>query len=340
MATTLDFDEIAIGLGLLPPGSEVMGTQTVSRTGYEERELMDYDAESVKVDMALHIKPWGNDFEIIWNSRLGRGNTIYQGANRYSIKDFFMQQHKLEIRNNNFFVRGYVTSEKAGSSYDTRFAAINVNRRWKSDTDWFTDYAGAYIQTFLTTFGTGGAPNPGEIHQQARAFADTGRLIPGTPEFQSAFDAVIADGSLLTGARFIDNTKLYHSDVNYNFSHLTDIADIQIGGSYRLYSLNSEGTIFTDYDGPIDYDEYGAYLQVQKKFAEDKMKFTGSVRYDKAQNFDGNFSPRVSLVFSPGCSTKTQLQSVVPNRIPQSHHTRPVHWSGCRKCTVGRFCSR
>ncbi len=299
VATTLDFDGIAIGLGLLPAGSEVMGAQTVSRTGYTEEELMDYDAESIKVDLAMHVKPWANDFEIIWNSKIGRGNTIYQGANRYSIKDFFMQQHKLELRNNNFFIRGYITAEKAGNSYDARFAAINLNRRWKSDSDWFGEYAGAYIQTFLTTLGMGGTPNPDEIHQQSRALADMGRYIPGTQAFQSNLNAVTNDGSLLTGAKFIDNTKLFHSDVNYNFSHLVDFADIQIGGSYREYALNSSGTIFTDYDGPIKYDEYGAYMQVQKKFAEDKVKFTGSVRYDKAQNFDGNISPRVSLVFSP-----------------------------------------
>ena len=60
-------------------------------------------------------------------------------------------------------------------------------------------------------------------------------------------------------------------------------AEIQFGGSWRQYSLDSGGTIFTDFDGPIDYDEYGAYMQLQKKFADDRLKFTGSIRYDKAQ---------------------------------------------------------
>jgi hypothetical protein len=31
---------------------------------------------------------------------------------------------------------------------------------------------------------------------------------------------------------------------------------------------------------------------------DDRLKFTGSIRYDKAQNYDGNVSPRVSLVYS------------------------------------------
>jgi hypothetical protein len=37
-----------------------------------------------------------------------------------------------------------------------------------------------------------------------------------------------------------------------------------------------------------------------KKMLDYRLKFTGSVRYDKAQNFKGYFSPRVSLVYSGG----------------------------------------
>lgn len=33
---------------------------------------------------------------------------------------------------------------------------------------------------------------------------------------------------------------------------------------------------------------------------DDRLKFTGSICYDKADNFDGNYSPRVSLVYSAG----------------------------------------
>jgi outer membrane receptor protein involved in Fe transport len=64
--------------------------------------------------------------------------------------------------------------------------------------------------------------------------------------------------------------------------------------------MNSQGTIFTDFDGPLKYNEYGVYTQLQKKFMDDRLKFTGSVRYDKSQNFEGQFSPRVSFVYSAG----------------------------------------
>ena len=98
----------------------------------------------------------------------------------------------------------------------------------------------------------------------------------------------------------MDNSHIYHSDANYNFRDIFKPAEIQIGGSYRLYDLNSFGRIYTDETSPIKYNEYGLYTQVQKKLMNDKLKLTGSIRYDKAKNFDGNYSPRVSFVYAAG----------------------------------------
>ncbi len=298
VSTTLNFDAAAG----LPTGT--VGSAVVSRTGYNEADLADYGAESVKSDFAVHFRPFANDFEIILNSRIGRGTTIYQGANRYAVSGFTMQQHKLEIKNKNFFLRGYIVSENSGDAYDTRFAAININRAWKSDVQWFTDYASTYIPTYLGGIQQAGlTPEQASTnaHVAARQAADTGRLIPGTPGFQSAFNKITNDGNLLTGAKFIDKTKFRHVNGNYNFAHLIDNwADLQVGGSFREYVLNSNGTIFTDIDGPISYNEYGAYLQLQKKFLDDRLKFTGSARYDKNEFFDGFVSPRVSLAYTAG----------------------------------------
>ena len=74
-----------------------------------------------------------------------------------------------------------------------------------------------------------------------------------------------------------------------------------MGGSFRTYSLNSGGSIYTDGDGPIDYSELGFYTQGQKKFnlADNlDLKLTGSVRYDKSELFDGFFSPRLAAGFT------------------------------------------
>ncbi|AMC11128.1 hypothetical protein Lupro_07635 [Lutibacter profundi] len=311
VSTSLNFEEIALANGVPAFIASTMGATTVSRTGYKEVDLMDYVAQSAKVDVSLNYRPFDNNVEISYNAKFGQGSTIYQGANRYSIKNFFMQQHKLEVKGDNFFVRGYITDEDAGDSYDSRFAAINLNRKWKSDRQWFTEYAGAYVQTYVGTILAGGTPDPNAIHQQARAFAQTGALVPGTPAFSNALDQVTSDPNLATGAKFQDRTKIYHGDANYNFRDIIDFADVQVGGSWRQYSLNSSGTIFTDYDGPINYNEYGAYMQVQKKFVDDRLKFTGSIRYDKAKNFDGNYSPRLSVSYSLGEGKTRNLRASI-----------------------------
>ena len=282
----------ASGLGIIPD-------VRVTRTGYNEVDLMSNEAKSMKFGGALHFRPLGNDrVEIIWNSKFGRGNTIYQGQNRYNIANFFMEQHKLEVRGKNFFIRGYYTGEDAGDSYDTRFTAINLNRQWKSDKDWFGDYIQTYAGIMLA--GNPQGLSEKQMHQAAREAADTGRYIPGTPEFKAAFDKVTNDPDLRTGSKFKDNTQLYHADGNLNLRDYIDWAEVQVGGSYRQYSLNSYGTIYTDDNGPIDYDEFGVYTQIQKKMMDDRLKLTASARYDKAMNFDGNVSPRLSLAYAAG----------------------------------------
>ncbi|MDO1502364.1 TonB-dependent receptor [Winogradskyella maritima] len=288
-------DEVATNIRAAAGGLGIVPDVVVSRTGYDERDLTNYNAESIKADWGLYFRPWANDFEIQYVGKVGSGNTIYQGANRYNIKGFFLQQHKLEIRNDNFFVRGYVTEDKAGDSYDMVFTGININRAWKSDEQWFGEYINTYVGASLS-----GATDE-QAHAAARAQAETGRLIPGTPEFQSTFNRITNDPDLSTGSRFQDNSKIYHGDANYNLGHLIDFAEIQVGGSYRQYRLNSFGTIYTDVDGPIDYSEVGVYTQIQKSLELSdavELKLTGSLRYDKSELFDGFFSPRLSAGFT------------------------------------------
>ncbi|WP_034042059.1 TonB-dependent receptor [Wocania ichthyoenteri] len=282
----------ATGQPFLPSGANALTPSVnISRTGYNEQDLTDYEAKSVKADWGLYFRPWENDFEISYVGKVGTGTTLYQGLNRYNIENFFQEQHKIELRNDNFFLRGYVVADSAGDSYDMVFTGININRTWKPDLNWFAEYAGTYVLTTL-----GGGTND-QAHAAARVQAESGRFLPGTPEFEAAFNRSINDPDLRTGSKFQDASKYYHSDANYNFSHLIDFAEIQVGGSYRQYNLNSFGTIYTDFDGPIDYSEYGIYTQIQKSLELSEtldLKLTGSVRYDKSEFFDGFFSPRIS----------------------------------------------
>jgi iron complex outermembrane recepter protein len=287
-------------------GYNLLPNEDITRTGYNETDLTQSKVQNTKIDLSLHIKPWANDFEIILQSKFGFGNSIYQGASRYNLNGFFMQQHKIEFKGKNFFARVYGTAEDGGKSYDMTFTALNINRLWKSDQQWFGEYGSAFGAATLGLAKVEVSPGvfksigstPAEAHAYARKVADTGRLIPGTAAFNQAFNKVIADPNILTGSKLVDNSKIYHSDVNYNFKDLFEPAEIQVGGSYRIYELNSFGRIYTDALSSIKYNEYGIYTQVQKKLMEGKLKLTGSIRYDKAKNFDGNFSPRLSFVYA------------------------------------------
>ncbi len=283
-------------LGILPASAvNLLPDTNVSRTGYNETDLTDNKVRNAKVDFSLHFRPFANEnFEVIWQSKFGFGNTVYQGANRYYLNGFFMQQHKIELKGKNFFLRGYTTNEDGGKSYDMLFTGININRAWKDDKTWFGEYAGTFVQATLA------GATPQQAHDAARAYAETGRLIPGTDAFKAAFNTVTSDPDVLTGSKLVDNSRIYHSDANYNFKDLVKFAEIQVGGSYREYQLNSHGRIYTDANGPIHYNEYGMYTQVQKKLMEDRLKLTGSIRYDKSKNFDGNYSPRLSAVYAAG----------------------------------------
>ncbi len=295
---------------LLPSGlAALLPNENVSRTGYNETDLTDNKARNAKIDFSLHFKPWANDTEIIWQSKFGFGNAVYQGANRYYLNDFFMQQHKLEIKGKNFFVRGYTTTEDGGKSYDMLFTGININREWKPDATWFGTYAGAYAQAFAGLFGPIYTSNASASHALARGAADVGRFIPGTTTFNNAFDKVTAEASVLSGSKLVDNSRIYHSDANYNFKDLAKFAEIQVGGSFREYELNSHGRIYTDANSPIFYNEYGVYTQVTKKVLDEKLKLTGSIRYDKSKNFDGSYSPRIALAYSAGQNKQHNIRA-------------------------------
>ncbi|MBK7652830.1 MAG: TonB-dependent receptor, partial [Flammeovirgaceae bacterium] len=65
----------------------------------------------------------------------------------------------------------------------------------------------------------------------------------------------------------------------------------------------SSGTIFNEApDAGVNFqrikiNEFGGYAQIAKTFAE-SLKLTGSIRYDKNENFDGQVTPRLSAVYT------------------------------------------
>jgi outer membrane receptor protein involved in Fe transport len=323
---------------------QMIPNQFISRTGYAERDLADYNTYSLKLNGALHYR-FSDKVEGILQVNYGRGTTVYTGADRYSIANFYLSQIKSEIRGSNFFVRAYTTLENSGDAFATGITGQGINEAWKPSTTWFPQYfqtfGGASFQSYATAFLTAigqGADNAtaiqaaqnavsgnfGAFHGAARAAADTGRLLPGTPEFQAAADAVnsrpIPGNAQGVGARFTDKTNLYHTEFMYNFKNQIDpsVIEIIVGGNYRIYALNSEGTLFaTDDNGDeFNINEFGGYVQLQKRLFEERLKLTGSMRYDKNENFKGQFSPRVSAVLTVAKTHNLRASFQTGFRIP------------------------
>jgi hypothetical protein len=73
---------------------------------------------------------------------------------------------------------------------------------------------------------------------------------------------------------------------------------MQAGISERFYSINSNGTIFFDEPGhPININQFGTFLQINKNFLDEHLRITGAFRYDKNQNFEAQYTPRFSLIY-------------------------------------------
>ena len=306
--------------------NNIIPNLNISRTGYQESDLVNYDATNLKLNGALHYR-LNENVEAIVQANWGTGTTVYTGADRYYIKGFQLGQYKLELRGSNFFVRAYTTQERSGDAYATAILGQGINEAWSgSAAKWFPTYFGSYAQSafqgyagaYLTALGTGQAPGAAlaaaqayansqqtNLLNQARSLADAGRLVPGTPEFQQALEGVtgrpIPGNAQGVGARFLDKTNLYHGEVMYNFSKLIDpkTFELIVGGNLRRYALNSEGTLFARDESGKEFtiDEYGGYAQASKTLA-DVLKLTASVRYDKNQNFKAQISPRFSAVLT------------------------------------------
>lgn len=288
-----------VAAGVLPNAALGVIPQTfVSRTGYRESDLADYGTKSLKLNAALHWRITDR-VEAILQGNYGFGTTVYTGADRYSIANFNMGQYKAELRGANWFLRAYTTQERSGDAFAVGIAAQGINEAWKPSTTWFPQYVGAFAQAKLQ------GANDAAAHGLARAFADQGRLVPGTPAFEAAKNAVISrpipGNASGVGAQFVDKTNLYHFEGSYQFADIK-WADFVVGANYRIYQLNSEKTLFaTDENGDeFTIKEYGGYAQGSKKLFNDKFKLTASVRYDKNENFEGQWSPRVSGVYSAG----------------------------------------
>lgn len=291
------------------------GNTNVSRTGYNEENLVDYNTINAKFSGAVHYKITPN-IEASWNSYFGTGTTVYTGADRYSLRNLKMAQHKLEVRGKTWFVRGYTTQENAGGSYNATAAGVYINSKWKSNQNWFGQYIGTFSETKRQTQG---AYADITIHSSARTASDVGRLLPGSDAYNAALNEARSVPISKGGALFLDKTDLWAGEGQINISEAAGFSDkieMIAGVQWKQYVLNSEGTLFADTAGNIKINETGGYIQLRKKLFDDFLTLTAAGRYDKQTNFDGRFTPRFTAVFKVAKDNFLRLSYQTAYRFP------------------------
>ena len=291
------------------------------RTGYWEKDVANYNSYNLKTSGAVHylFRP---DVELIASANYGRGTTVMQLDNRLSLNDVWATQYRLELRQNDrFFFRVYRTKEDAGDTYDIVATAEKIQNFGKSDGLWIQNYEdhwfvnyNAKVRAFegfpqfvpfqpfdfeqLRKVLAENQDSLAAWHQATREAVDGSYLQPGTSEFQEAFDLFTGTSVAEGGTRYIDRSQLYHAHGQYQFKPRF-LDDLTVGGNYRYYAPESEGTIFVDTAGTeVRTYEYGAYIGADKRVADEHLKLNVAVRLDKHENYDFLVSPSFSAIYN------------------------------------------
>ena len=255
------------------------------RKGYNEKDLVDYDTENLKTSFAFHYL-FKNSVEFMATSNFSTGTTVYQGDNRFSLKDIRFFQNKLEIKKDkDFFLRFYATHENAGNSYDAVLTAFQLQNSAASDEDFHELYK-RYWVNYITPRVKNLDPNvnwdpyfdpvtqtpyPVSIpdifnvidnipndslilwHNYALNYANSADASKGTNDFYDVgtkeFDSIF-NKIINTASVEEGGSKIVERAALYHIhgekSWNTKFADITIGGNGRVYTPRSGGSLFSD----------------------------------------------------------------------------------------------
>ncbi|WP_298716654.1 TonB-dependent receptor [Chitinophaga sp.] len=288
-------------------------TFNVRRTGYWEKDLVNPVVENIKADLGLYwrITPKA---ELSYTYRRGQMDGLFQRGNKIQLDGVVVQNHKLELRGADYFVRSYVMLENTGDSYNLKPLTDNLDLTNKSNNAWRDAFKGK-LQSEINA-GTELA----EAMRRARVTADEGRVLPGTPQFEALKNTIIGinnwdhaasvSGAPATGGAWLDqHSRVYHLDAQWDLSRHVKFLNLLVGGDGRIYEVIPDGNNFVDFTKPLKdrttpggknvyYKKFGGFAQVSKTFFEDKLKLVGSLRVDYNPEFDPKVNPRLAAVYT------------------------------------------
>ena len=277
---------------------------SVARTGYAEKDLTSYGLHNLKADVALVYKFTSNT-QLTYTYRFADLDDVYQRANRFRLKGYTLQQHALELKNNIYQVRAYLTVENTGKSYNLRSAGENEDRNYKTDANWYADFT----KGFNTATSAGATVQ--QALQQARQTADAGRYQPGTTAFKTTLDKLADINNWDVGSALRVKDDLFHIEgqldiskaISPDFSQKTGL-ELLTGFDHRSYIIHPDGNYFINYVpghafDDMYYSKTGGFIQAAKELLDNKLKLSATLRADRNDYFSLKLNPRFTAVYSP-----------------------------------------
>lgn len=303
-------------------------TFLVRRTGYWEKDLVDPTVTNIKADAALHYR-FSKNAELSYAYRFGQMDGIFQRGNKIQLDNLRVQNHKLELKGDNYLVRTYVSIENSGDSYNLKPLADNLDLTHRSNASW----RDAFKSSLQSTLGADGNNSDlATAMRIARAAADAGRVEPGTPGFDALKRTIIGinnwdhknavAGAPETGGAWLRQlSRTYHIDAQWDLTRYVKWFNLLVGGDLRIYEVIPDGNNFVDFSRPVAernkpvvvdgkvpdsldfgknvyYKKYGGFVQGTKNFFDEKLKVSVSLRLDQNPEFSPKLNPRIALVYT------------------------------------------
>lgn len=302
------------------PGKTGNQSIIVRRTGYWEKDVINPIVDNLKVDMGLHYR-LNEKAELSYGYRVGKMDGVFQRGNKIQLDNVVVQNHKLELKGANYFVRSYVSLENTGDSYNLKPTVDNLDiTSGGTNAVW-----GAKFKTSLQTDINEGVPLDQAL-RNARIAADASRVEPGTPEFNSLLKtirsinnwdhrSVVGGDAPETGGSLLKQiSHTYHTDAQWDLSDKIKSFGLLLGADARIYEVVPDGNNFVDFSRPasernkpiadgsfgdnVYYKKFGGFTQLTKSLFQDRLKLFGSVRVDYNPEFDPKINPRVAAVYT------------------------------------------
>ncbi|MGC3943708.1 MAG: TonB-dependent receptor [Chryseolinea sp.] len=303
----------------------------VSRTGYAEKEVADYGLQNMKGDAMIAFRP-NSKVEMLYTYRTAYQNNIYQRTNRFRFEDYLTQQHAFSLKSNSIQFKAYVTQENTGESYNIRSMAENVDRSFKADNVWFSDFSKQFNSDVA-----GGMSVP-DAMAHARSMADNGRIQPGTQAMADKIDELRDINNWDIGAALRVKAALIHSEFQHDITDLlfrkSNSFQLMYGADYRDFNIVPDGNYFVNPEEEgknINYWKVGGFVQATKLMWEGKFKINAVMRLEKNQYFDPKLNARLAMVYTPAPTHTIRVSAQSGYRFPSIFEAFSNINSGGRK---------